>query len=140
MTSERDEPVGWLRAVVVDADDPARLAEFWQAVLGVGVVEQAPDWIQLAPDRGGAFLAFEPTAGSRSGARTRPDLEVDDMDVARVRIEALGGRLVEVIHARPGESHYRMADPEGNEFTVVLPLPPGVARAAYGETGQPGTA
>ena len=46
------------------------------------------------------------------------------MDVARARIEALGGRLVEVIHARPGESHYRMADPEGNEFTVVLPLPP----------------
>jgi predicted enzyme related to lactoylglutathione lyase len=129
-----------LRAVVVDSADPARLAEFWQAVLGVGTVEVAPDWIQLAPDRGGAFLAFEPapsSAGS-AGFRTRPDIEVDDMDVAKARIESLGGRLVEVIHARPGESHYRMADPEGNEFTVVLPLPADVARKAYGERGAPG--
>jgi predicted enzyme related to lactoylglutathione lyase len=133
------EPVGWLRAVVVDAADPARLAEFWQAVLGVGVVEHESDWIQLEPDRGGAFLAFEPapTGKTPGGFRTRPDIEVDDMDVARRRIEALGGRLVEVIHARPGESHYRMADPEGNEFTVVLPLPADVARKAYGERGQP---
>ena len=60
------------------------------------------------------------------------------MDVARARIEELGGRLVEVIHARPGESHYRMADPEGNEFTVVLPLPPDVARKAYGPSEKPG--
>jgi predicted enzyme related to lactoylglutathione lyase len=144
------EPVGWLRAVVVDATDLPRLAEFWQAVLGVGGVETAPDWIQLAPDRGGAFMAFEPTPDGqerdrrerdrreRAGFRTRPDIEVDDMDVARTRIEALGGRLVEVIHARPGESHYRMADPEGNEFTVVLPLPPDVARTAYGPKGTPG--
>ena len=134
------EPVGWLRAVVVDASDPPRLSEFWQAVLGVGVVEQESDWIQLEPDRGGAFLAFEPAPDGRvpTGCRTRPDIEVDDMDVARARIEELGGTLVEVIHGRPGESHYRMADPEGNEFTVVLPLPPDVARRAYGPQGAPG--
>jgi predicted enzyme related to lactoylglutathione lyase len=132
--------VGWLRAVVVDAAHPSRLAEFWQAVLGVGVVGHESDWIQLEPDRGGAFLAFEPAAPGAppTGFRTRPDIEVDDMDVARTRIEALGGRLVEVIHARPGESRYRMADPEGNEFTVVLPLPPDVARQAYGPKGTPG--
>lgn len=133
-------PVGWLRAVVIDAENPSRLAEFWAAVLGVGVVETAPDWIQLEPDRSGAFMAFEPreAGGPPAGAsRTRPDLEVADMEVARARIEELGGRLVEVIHARPGESHYRMADPEGNEFTVVLPLPDDVARRAYGPTGQP---
>lgn len=125
---------------MIDAENPSRLAEFWAAVLGVGVVETAPDWIQLEPDRSGAFMAFEPreAGGPPAGAsRTRPDLEVADMEVARARIEELGGRLVEVIHARPGESHYRMADPEGNEFTVVLPLPDDVARRAYGPTGQP---
>lgn len=134
------EPVGWLRAVVVDAQDPERLSEFWQGVLGVGVIEQAPDWIQLAPGRGGSFLAFEPAPAGNTpaGFRTRPDIEVDDMEIARRRIEDLGGHLVEVIHARPGESHYRMADPEGNEFTVVLPLPPEVARKAYGDAGAPG--
>ncbi len=136
--SDEAEPVGWLRAVVFDADDPERLARFWGAVLGVGVVESAPDWIQLAPDRGGAFVAIEPSDGAPGGtARTRPDLEVTDMDVARERIEQLGGRLVEVIHARPGESHYRMADPEGNEFTVVLPLPGDVAERAYGPSRRP---
>jgi len=136
------EPVGWLRAVVFDAQDPQALAEFWSAVLGVGIVESAPDWIQLAPGKGGAFVAIEPSSGSSGGSsnddhRTRPDLEVTDMEIARARIEELGGRLVEVIHARPGESHYRMADPEGNEFTVVLPLPDDVAKAAYGPSGQP---
>lgn len=134
------EAIGWLRAVVVDAHDPARLAEFWQALLGVGVVEQASDWIQLEPDRSGAFIAFEPAAAGAAPSgvnRSRPDIEVENMEVARARIEALGGRLVEVIHARPGESHYRMADPEGNEFTVVLPLPPDVARKAYGDAGVP---
>jgi predicted enzyme related to lactoylglutathione lyase len=134
------EAVGRLRAVVVDATDPPTLAEFWQAVLGVGVVERAPDWIQLKPDRSGAFFAFEPApAGEPStGFRTRPDIEVEDLDVARERIEELGGHLVEVIHARPGEVHYRMADPEGNEFTVVLPMPPDQARATYGPKGAPG--
>jgi predicted enzyme related to lactoylglutathione lyase len=134
------EPVGWLRAVVVDAQDPPGLAEFWRSVLGVGVVEHESDWIQLEPDRGGAFMAFEPAppGAPPSGLRTRPDIEVDDMDVARARIEALGGRLVEVVHARPGESHYRMADPEGNEFTVVLPLPPDIANKAYGPKGTLG--
>ncbi len=133
-------PVGWFRALVIDAEDPPALAAFWSELLGVGIVEQAEDWIQLQPDRSGAFLAFEPrdpdiVAGA--DRRTRADLEVEDMDLARARIEELGGRLVKVIHARPGESHYRMADPEGNEFTVVLPLPADVARLAYGPTGQP---
>jgi predicted enzyme related to lactoylglutathione lyase len=134
------EPVGWLRAVVVDAADPPKLAEFWQAVLGVDVVETAPDWIQFQPRHSGTFFAFEPApdGATPTGFRTRPDIEVDDMDVARARIEELGGRLVEVIHARPGESHYRMADPEGNEFTVVLPMPPDQARATYGPKGSPG--
>ena len=73
------EPVGWLRAVVVDAADLPKLAEFWQAVLGVGVVESAPDWIQLKPDRSSTFLAFEqaPDGQAPTGFRTRPDIEVD---------------------------------------------------------------
>jgi hypothetical protein len=112
-------------------------------VRGEELTTPAPDWIQLAPDRGGSFLAFEPATGPTApgmppGFRTRIDIEVDDMDVAKARIEELGGRLVQVIHARPGESHYPMADPEGNEFTVVLPLPPEEAQLAYGERGAPG--
>ncbi len=118
-------PVGWLRAVVVDAEDPERLSRFWQAVLGVGVHEVEQDWIQLERDRGGVYLAFQPLppGGAPGEMRLRPDIEVTDMDVAQSRVEALGGRLVAVIQEPGGESHRRMADPEGNEFTVLLPLP-----------------
>lgn len=130
-----DEPIGWLRAVVVDAVDPRRLADFWRAVLGVGIVEEEADWIQLAPDRGRAYLAFQPvTDPATAGAtRLRVDIEVEDMDAARARVEALGGRFVTARHEAKGGTHYRMADPEGNEFTIVLPLPPDLAALAYGD-------
>jgi len=128
-----DAPVGWFRALVIDAVDPDRLATFWQAVLGVGRIEEEPDWIQLAPDTGRVYLAFQPVSDPAEAGRTRTrlDLEVEDMDVARARIEALGGRFVSDIPELKGGVHYRMADPEGNEFTVVLPLPPELAAIAY---------
>jgi predicted enzyme related to lactoylglutathione lyase len=138
----RPEPttgaVGWLRAVVIDAADPERLATFWQAVLGVGRVEVMEDWVQLAPDRGGIYLAFQPappgSPGPTAGTiRLRPDIEVEDMDIAQARIEALGGRLVEIVHERTGDTHRRMADPEDNEFTILAPLPPDLAAQLYGK-------
>jgi hypothetical protein len=54
--------------------------------------------------------------------------------------------MTSTVHARPRSSAStkrstagdRMADPEGNEFTVVLPLPAHVAVKAYGERGLPG--
>lgn len=118
-------PVGWLRAVVVDCEDLERVSQFWQAVLGVGIYEVEQDWIQLDRDRGGVYLAFQPLpAGGEKGAmRLRPDIEVVDMDLAQQQVEALGGRLVAVIEEPDGDSHRRMADPEGNEFTILLPLP-----------------
>jgi predicted enzyme related to lactoylglutathione lyase len=129
------EAVGWVRAVVVDAADPERLATFWQAVLGVGRIEVMRDWIQLAPGRGGIYLAFQPApepGADRPHVWLRPDLEVADMDDAQARIEALGGRLVEIVHERTGDTHRRMADPEGNEFTILTPLPPELAAQVYG--------
>jgi predicted enzyme related to lactoylglutathione lyase len=125
MTETTPGPVGWLRAVVVDCEDPERVSQFWQAVLGVGIYEVEQDWIQLERDRGGVYLAFQPLppGGEKGAMRLRPDIEVVDMDVAQGQIEALGGRLVAVIQEPDGDSHRRMADPEGNEFTILLPLP-----------------
>lgn len=62
-------PVGWLRAVVIDAEDPERLSAFWQAVLGVGVFEVEQDWIQLERDRGGVYLAFQPLPAGGTAVR-----------------------------------------------------------------------
>lgn len=117
-------PVGWFRALVIDAENPEMLSDFWQQVLGVGVYEVEPDWIQLERDQGGVYLAFQPlpAGGTKGTTRLRADIEVADMDVAQAQIEALGGSLVAIIQEPDGDSHRRMADPEGNEFTLLLPL------------------
>jgi predicted enzyme related to lactoylglutathione lyase len=41
----------------------------------------------------------------------------------------LGGTVVRPVHeVQGGDMHYVMADPEGNEFCIVRPLPPELKR------------
>jgi len=123
------EAVGWFRALVVNAHDYEALAGFWQAVLGVGVAVREQDWVQLEPGKAGVYLAFQPMAdGDTPGMHVRPDIEVADVAVAQARIEALGGSLVRVVQEPDGDEHRVMADPEGNEFCILPPLPPELAR------------
>ena len=118
-------PVGWLRGVIVDAIDPERLAAFWQQVLGVGIAERVPGWLQLKFGAEGALMAFQPVeAIAHAPGRIRIDIEVDDLEAATARIVALGGALEEIVRFRPGEEHRVMTDPEGNEFSIVSPFPP----------------
>ena len=126
--------IGWLRSVVIDAHDPLRLAQFWCRALDVEIVEQESDWVQLSPDPGGTFLAFQPSDAPRpTSLVARPDIEVLDIDRARDRVLALGGTYVRTIHELKGDHHYVMADPEGNEFCLVQPLPPELARPRWGD-------
>jgi len=127
MTSQRgSEGVGWVRGVVLDADDIELLAAFWGAVLGVGVAERFDDWIMLTPAAGGAYLAFQPreVGGAEAVPRLRLDVEVEHLDDATQRVETLGGRLVDVVDESEFTYHL-MADPEGNEFSIVLPIQAG---------------
>ena len=125
-TQRGSDGVGWLRGVVVDADDIELLAAFWGAVVGVGIAEQFDDWIMLIPRSGGAYLAFQPreVGGTDSVTRLRLDIEVANLDDATERIETLGGRLVDVVDEAEFTYHL-MADPEGNEFSIVLPTDSG---------------
>jgi predicted enzyme related to lactoylglutathione lyase len=128
MSADDAGPVGWCRALVFEAEDIERAAAFWQALLGVGAVDVRPDWIQLERDRGGLYLGFLPaSAGRPSSIRARPDVEVADLDAAQARIEALGGALLQIDRDPEGE-HRVMADTEGNEFTILGPLPADEAR------------
>ncbi|HSJ74438.1 MAG TPA: VOC family protein, partial [Miltoncostaeaceae bacterium] len=121
-----DDPagaVGWVRALVFEAEDLGRAAGFWQALLGVEMIDRRDDWIQLGRDRGGVYLGFLPAQGERPSAiRARPDVQVPDLDAATARIERLGGRLLSIDKDPEGE-HRVMADTEGNEFTILGPLP-----------------
>ena len=125
--SDAGGAVGWFRTAVFEARDPAALARFWTALLGLGIRVDWPDWIETDPGPGGVLLAFQPAKdASRVGSGSIAlDVEVGDLDVGQQRAEALGATLVEVIHYKAGEEHRLMADPEGNHFTLVLPFPPG---------------
>lgn len=126
--------IGWMRSIVIDAAEPRRLADFWCRVLDVEVVEDESDWVQLSPDPGGTFMAFQPVTGPRPDRLVaRPDIEVTDIDAARDRVLAIGGSFVRTIEELKGDSHYVMADPEGNEFCLVQPLPPELARPRWGD-------
>ena len=117
--------VGWLRGVIVDAIDVERLGAFWQQVLGVGIGEQVPGWLQLEFGAHGSLMAFQPVdAAAHTPGRLRIDIDVQDLEVATARIIELGGALKEIVRFRPEEEHRVMTDPEGNEFNIVLPFPP----------------
>lgn len=131
------EAVGWMRALVVDADDYRGLAEFWRSLLGVEIAEEVEEWVQLTPDPGGVYLAFQPAPAPQKpvGLRVRPDIEVADIDAAKSRIIELGGQEVRLVHEPDGDTHVIMADPEGNEFCILPPLPPELARTRWGDAG-----
>lgn len=133
--------IGWFRALVVDCDDHIAVSRFWAEVLGVDIAEEEEGWVQLTPDPGGVYLAFQPRSqgdpdgvgDGRPGMRLRPDIEVDDVDAARDALVALGGSFVRVVHEPDGDTHVVMADPEGNEFCILPPLPPELARPRWGD-------
>lgn len=124
-TDTAPPPVGWLRGVIVDAIDVVRLGAFWQEVLGVGIGEQVPGWLQLDFGTKGSLMAFQPVDPiAHNPGRIRVDIDVQDLEVATARIIELGGALKEIVRFRPEEEHRVMTDPEGNEFNIVLPFPP----------------
>lgn len=122
--------IGWMRALVIDSRDHEALADFWRQLLDVEIAETVEEWVQLTPDEGGVYLAFQPAPEGEvpQGFRARPDIEVADVDAARARIIELGGSEVRLVHEPDGDTHIIMADPEGNEFCILPPLPPELAR------------
>lgn len=115
-----------MRGVVFDCNDYQALATFWGRVLGIGIYKDLPGWRELEPGPGGVVMGFQPADGGRaSQGPMRIDIEVADLDVGQSEMEQHGATLVRVIHYAEGEEHRVMADPEGNEFTLVLPFPEG---------------
>jgi hypothetical protein len=129
-----------LTETVIDAADPAALAEFWCAVLGYVVTESSDDFVEIAPEaitdpelldavRRGPVpprLTFSPVTDEKV-VKNRLHHDVSPIDTTQAeevaRLEALGARRVDI---GQGEvSWVVMADPEGNEFCVLRSLAPG---------------
>ncbi|MEU4085007.1 VOC family protein [Streptomyces aureus] len=105
-----------INALIVDADDPERLAAFWSELLGRPIVGRMGPYVWLRRENG-LGLGFQRTDESRTGKnRMHFDITTPDPAAEQQRIESLGGRRLEQ-YADGG--FLVMADPEGNEFCVI---------------------
>jgi predicted enzyme related to lactoylglutathione lyase len=114
--------IGRFHWIVIDTVDPARIAPFWCALLGVQ--ERGwfgDDYLMLTTDGGAPPVAFQRVPEAKSVKnRLHVDLAVEHLDGAFAKIVALGGSAVSDILEMPGGYRWRvMADPEGNEFCIV---------------------
>ncbi len=112
-----------LLAVTVETPDPARAAQFWAALLGRDVVEDAAGALLPGADAQ-LGLRFGPGRAGRPGAN-RMHLHLTSADLADQQHTVatalrLGGRHLDV-GQRPEEEHVVLADPAGSEFCVIEP-------------------
>lgn len=115
------EPVARLDYVTLDVADLERAAAFWSALLGLEVVDRLGQYAWLRRPRPGAVTLVlqqvpEPKAGK---ARAHVDLSADDPHRVRERAIALGATEVERV-VEHGYELAVLADPDGNEFCLIL--------------------
>jgi len=123
--------------LVVDANDPSRLARFWAAALGWEVADEEPDEMDVwpagysYPDPVALPLVFVPVPEKKTG-KNRVHLDLasasagHQADLVR-RLRELGATPADI--GQGDVPWVVLADPEGNELCVLEP------RAAYRDTG-----
>jgi predicted enzyme related to lactoylglutathione lyase len=110
-------PIG----LVLDCEDPQRLAAFWAAALGyvdVGLFD--PYVLLVDPDGVGPKFLLQAVSEAKS-VKNRMHLDIDavDIEAEASRLEGLGARRVEATLMHEHETTWiLMEDPEGNEFCV----------------------
>jgi predicted enzyme related to lactoylglutathione lyase len=124
-SSQRRYAVGSLwENLVVDAEDPARLARWWAEALGYRIVYEQPDEVEIRrrPDEAPALM-FVPVTEAKSGKnRLHIDLRPTDQDEEIERLVNMGARHVDI--GQRGDATWAvLADPEGNEFCVLAAKP-----------------
>ncbi|MCK9904145.1 hypothetical protein MXD63_29350 [Frankia sp. Cpl3] len=120
--------------IVLDSQEPERLAEFYRVLQGVETLLTYDEgrYHAMTPNREGLMIVLQRVPEPKVGKnRAHFDIVVDDLEAETERVLALGGTWIE-----PGKTHdlevfsWRcMADPEGNEFCLYL-LPPDMSNDA----------
>lgn len=106
--------------VRVVATDPARLARWWAEVLGYRILDEHPKRVTVGPGEGHPQLCFAPADEFAAGGPLHLDITVDDPYVELERLVNMGARPVE----KPSGGSFVLADPEGNQFTLVTSAAP----------------
>lgn len=128
MTTPADrQPLATLECVVLDCPDPAKLAAFYQALVGGSANQPDPRWavgdswatLHTPDGQVLAFQAVDPYVPPRWPDPAHPqqfhlDFHVEALEQAHQRVLALGGRLLE---SARGWRVY--ADPADHPFCLV---------------------
>ncbi len=121
---DRYRGIGALAAIVVDAADPAGLADFWEQAAGWSIGSRSDDGVSLyRPGGHPPDLDLVRVPGPKA-VKNRVHLDVapwpdDDRDTEAARLVGLGATMIDV---GQGEVTWRvLADPEGNELCVLRP-------------------
>jgi predicted enzyme related to lactoylglutathione lyase len=115
---------GPVAAVVTDCADPAAQARFWSRAAGWAVQQQAEDFASLrSPSGVGPFLELLATPDAKT-VKNRIHLDVRPYPGGDYQAEAK--ELIEygAVPVDVGQGDVRwvvLADPEGNEFCVLIP-------------------
>src|SRR5437588_12954941 len=107
-----------------DANDPLRVARFWAGALGWEIYDETPDESGVLPTAGTRFiLVFLPVPEPKT---TKNPIHLDLVSESVEHQRQIVDRLIELgaQHIDVGQGsdadHVVLADPEGNEFCVVL--------------------
>ena len=114
-----------IRNIVIDAVDADRLAEFWAEATGFERGMASDNYITLrSKEQRFPQILIQKVPESKSPTKNRLHLDLpsrspDEMKQEVTRLEGLGARQVQVIE-EDGGLFTVLADPEGNEFCVVV--------------------
>jgi catechol 2,3-dioxygenase-like lactoylglutathione lyase family enzyme len=126
--------IGRMHHVVLDCPDPAPVAAFYSALLGLPVTYRDDDWVVVAANDTSSGLAFQRAPGNQPPTWPDPavpqqfhlDIMVEDVATAGRRVLALGAAKLH------GENVY--ADPAGHPLCLIQrpgwapPIPGDAAR------------
>jgi predicted enzyme related to lactoylglutathione lyase len=121
----------WIDWLTIDAEDPAKLADFWCKALGYEVSYSSDEsdaerevGIQSPDRKGWRILMLEVHDERKVKNRLHLDLRPDDQEAEVARLEKLGAKRVDIGQG-PEVTWVVMADPEGNEFCILRARRPG---------------
>ncbi|HEX2771649.1 MAG TPA: VOC family protein, partial [Micromonosporaceae bacterium] len=100
--------------LVIDADDPGRLARWWAEALGYRITYEKPDEVEIrrTPDQLPGLI-FVPVPDTKNGKnRLHIDLRPEDQEAEVERLVNMGARHVDIGQGTVG--WVVLADPEGN--------------------------
>ena len=110
--------IGLVEAVVIDVSDLDRAMVFWSALTGLQFGPSDEPHFRQVKLASGLNIALQEVPEAKVGKnRVHLDLQVQNVEAALKRVEAIGGTFVARVDNQIAY-HVVCADPDGNEFCL----------------------